>query len=182
MGENFERDVMFLMHDVARLMRVEADRRARVNGMTRAQWSMLLRLAIKPGLSQKELADLLEVEPISVARMIDRLEASGLVERRADEHDRRVWRLHLRPEATAQLEAINRQRQEMAHFSLDGVPPAVREAMIEGLIRMKANFLKTGEPGAASRDRDPAAGNGACALDALADVSGAGPLSSRECG
>ena len=141
MGVDFERDLFILMHDVARLTRVEADRRARRNGMTRAQWGILLRLGRTPGLSQKELADILEVEPITVARLVDRLEATGMVERRADRQDRRVWRLHLRPEATGLLESITQQREALADFISAGLPAATREAMVEGLLLMKANLL-----------------------------------------
>ena len=86
---------MFLLHDVARLLRVEADKRARQHGMTRAQWAILIWLERQPGISQKELSEILEVEPITVARLIDRLEARGMVERRPDPRDRRIWRLHL---------------------------------------------------------------------------------------
>ena len=74
---NFQRDLMFLLHDVARLLRVDADKRARAHGMTRAQWGILIWLERQPGLSQKELAEILEVEPITVARLIDRLEAAA---------------------------------------------------------------------------------------------------------
>jgi DNA-binding MarR family transcriptional regulator len=140
MSQDYERDLFFLLHDVARLIRVEADKRARVNGMTRAQWGILLRLARNPGLSQKEVADMLEVEPISVARLVDRLEAGGLVERRADDQDRRIWRLHLLPAATSALARINRQREELANFVADGITPHMREAMVEGLLRMKSNL------------------------------------------
>ena len=96
---NFQRDLMFLLHDVARLIRVDADKRARAHGMTRAQWGILIWLERQPGLSQKELAEILEVEPITVARLIDRLEARGMVERRPDPKDRRIWRLHVCPPA-----------------------------------------------------------------------------------
>jgi MarR family transcriptional regulator for hemolysin len=140
MGQDYDHDLFFLLHDVARLIRVEADKRARVHGMTRAQWGLLLRLAQSPGLSQKEAANLLEVEPISVARLVDRLEASGLVERRADEMDRRIWRLHLLPAATAKLEEINIQRQCLASFVARDVSPQIRDSMVDGLRRMKANL------------------------------------------
>jgi len=155
MSQSIERDLLFLLHDVARLIRVEADKRARVYGMTRAQWGILLRLESNPGLSQKEIADLLEVEPISVARLVDRLEAVGLVERRADAADRRIWRLHLRPTATCMLEKIAEQRQELANFVTGGVTPAMREAMVEGLLRIKSNLL---QPVAAPSSRAVAAG------------------------
>ena len=93
--DEFHRDLLFLLHDVARLLRVDADKRARVHGMTRAQWAILIWLERQPGISQKELSEMLEVEPITVARLIDRLEARGMVERRPDPRDRRIWRLHL---------------------------------------------------------------------------------------
>jgi DNA-binding MarR family transcriptional regulator len=114
MGQISDTDLFFMLHDVARLIRVEADRRARVDGMTRAQWALLLRLRHNPGLSQKEVADLLEVEPISVARLVDRLERNGLIERRPDPQDRRVWRLHLRDAAGPVLKRIAQQRDELA--------------------------------------------------------------------
>lgn len=90
-----KRDVIGTIVTLARLIRTEADKRARASGMTRAQWIILLNLEKQPGLLQKELAEVLEVEPITVARLIDRLEARGMVERRADPMDRRCWRLHL---------------------------------------------------------------------------------------
>ncbi len=142
MSQEFDRDLFLLLHDVARLIRVEADKRARVMGMTRAQWGLLLRLARNPGLSQKEVADLLEVEPISVARLVDRLEAAGLVERRADEQDRRIWRLHLLPRATAKLAEISRQRECLAEFIAGGIPKSTRETIIDGLQHMKTNLLQ----------------------------------------
>ena len=110
---SFQRDLMFLLHDVARLIRVDADKRARAHGMTRAQWGILIWLERQPGLSQKELAEILEVEPITVARLIDRLEARGMVERRPDPKDRRIWRLHLCPPAHPVLREIDRQRAQM---------------------------------------------------------------------
>lgn len=142
MDQDYDHDLFFLLHDVARLIRVEADKRARVHGMTRAQWGLLLRLAHNPGLSQKEAADLLEVEPISVARLVDRLEASGLIERRADELDRRIWRLHLLPAATAQLEEIRYQFKCLKNFVARDISPHIRETMVDGLQRMKANLAE----------------------------------------
>lgn len=145
MSQDLDRDLFILLHDVARLIRVEADKRARVHGMTRAQWSLMFRLARNPGLSQKELADLLEVEPISVARMVDRLEANGLLERRADASDRRVWRLHLLPAAEPMLKKMAVQREALGNFVSQGVTPRMRDAMVEGLIQMKTNLLQKSE-------------------------------------
>jgi DNA-binding MarR family transcriptional regulator len=142
MGQHSEYDLLFLLHDVARLVRVEADKRARLQGMTRAQWGLLLRVAGNPGLSQKEVADLLEVEPISVARLVDRLAASGLIERRADAQDRRIWRLHLQPAGMARLAEIKLQCVDLAAFIAGGVAPEIRDAMLAGLTQMKTTLVQ----------------------------------------
>ena len=105
MPSAFDKDFLFLISDLARHMRTQADQRAREHGMTRAQWVILLRLERQPNLSQNELAALAEVEPITVARLVDRLEARGLVERHPDPKDRRVWRLRLTPAAAPVLRA-----------------------------------------------------------------------------
>ena len=141
MGTEFERDLLILIHDVAKVTRVESDRRARRMGMTRAQWAIIRRLASAPGRSQKELADLLEVEPITVARMVDRLEAAGMLERRPDEQDRRIWRLHLLPAAMDVLKDINIELRGLADLIGTGLTPEQREVMVDGLLRMKANVL-----------------------------------------
>jgi DNA-binding MarR family transcriptional regulator len=145
MGQDIAHDLFGLLYDVARLIRVEADRRARVDGMTRAQWGLLLRLWQNPGLSQKEVADLLEVEPITVARLVDRLEGNGMIERRPDAHDRRIWRLHLCAAAGPVLQRIQVQRAELAALIGDGVPAAMQDVMLDGLMRMKSNLLNNME-------------------------------------
>ena len=89
----------YVLSDVARLMRTVFDRRVRRLGLTRAQWLVLTRLYRRPGTSQTELAEMLEVDRASAGRMIDRMEKGGWVERRADPVDRRVKRLHLTAEA-----------------------------------------------------------------------------------
>src|SRR5665213_918042 len=75
MQENFDRDLLILLHDVARFLRTRSDQLARARGMTRAQWIILARLARQPGLSQNELATICEVEPITIGRLVDRLDA-----------------------------------------------------------------------------------------------------------
>ena len=132
-------DLLFLLHDVARHIRLDADRRAAAYGLTRAQWVILIWLERQPGLSQKELAEIVEVEPITVGRLIDRLEASSLVERRADPHDRRIWRLHLRPAAHPVLEELQAERTDMLNMVADGLDPALIATLKTGLARMKAN-------------------------------------------
>ncbi len=139
---HFHRDLLFLLHDVARLLRVEADKRARLHGMTRAQWGILIWLERQPGISQKELSELLEVEPITVARLVDRLEARGMVERRPDPRDRRIWRLHLMAPAHDVLHDIGQQRAEMARMVSQGFDDDTLETFIEALLRMKSTIIQ----------------------------------------
>ena len=133
-------DLLILLNDLARLIRTEADKRARLHGMTRAQWLILSRVQRAPGLSQRALAEILEVEPISVGRLVDRLESRGLVERRSDPSDRRIWRLHLRPEAAPVLGALDVQREAIGTLLTDGVADADLQNVSEVLLRMKANI------------------------------------------
>jgi DNA-binding MarR family transcriptional regulator len=89
----------YMLSDVARLIRTVFDRRVRKLGLTRAQWLVLTRLYRRPGASQTELAEMLEIDRASAGRMIDRMERAGWVQRRADGADRRINRLHLTPGA-----------------------------------------------------------------------------------
>lgn len=138
-------DILTVIHELAHLMRIRFDQRARQHDMTRAQWVILYRLDRSPGLTQNELAAIVEVEPITVARLIDRLEAKGLVERRHDPNDRRVWRLHLKPEAEPMLEEIETARSDMLDLLLgDTVTPERAAAAEATLRRMKANLTADG--------------------------------------
>lgn len=140
MPRTLDQDLLFLLNDVARLVRVIADRRAGEDGMTRAQWAILARLERQDGLSQKALADLLEVEPITVGRLVDRLQARGLVERREDPADRRIWRLHLTEKATPVLARIAAYRAELHAKLTEGLPAEAVQAMVEGLLHLKAHL------------------------------------------
>jgi DNA-binding MarR family transcriptional regulator len=132
-----KRDITATIVTLARLIRTEADKRARLHGMTRAQWTILINLERQPGLLQKELAEVLEVEPITVARLVDRLEARGMVERRGDPTDRRCWRLHLTGESRPLMAEIGHQLNDLADIALDGIEPAQLEAMLPALTRMR---------------------------------------------
>ncbi|MBS3023189.1 MarR family winged helix-turn-helix transcriptional regulator [Acidiphilium multivorum] len=164
-----EPDLLLLLHDVARLLRLEIDRRARLHGMNRAQWAMLIKLARHPGLSQKDLAELLEVEPMSVARLTDRLAARNLVERRADPRDRRIWRLHLTEAARPLLAEIEAQRGAVAALIGSGLAPETMDMLVGELLRIKATLLGAGRCGGAAHDE-----TGACAAapGGMADASG----------
>ncbi len=139
-----ERDLLIVLHDVARLTRTRFDQAARAFGMTRAQWIILARLDRQPGISQNELATICEVEPITVARLVDRLEARGMVERRPDPSDRRVRRLHLLPASTPILAEIARHKKSIHADLTDGITGTTLSTMLDGLLQMKTKL--TAEP------------------------------------
>ncbi|HUB85231.1 MAG TPA: MarR family transcriptional regulator [Rhizomicrobium sp.] len=116
--------------------------------MTRAQWVILARLARQPGISQNELAQICEVEPITVGRLIDRLEAHGLVERRGDPKDRRVRRLHLLPSAEPILEEIAAYREVLNEQLVDGLDDTARNKLIDMLIFIKTKLSADPAPAA----------------------------------
>jgi DNA-binding MarR family transcriptional regulator len=134
-------ELLMLLTEAARLVRTRADRRARAHGMTRAQWITLVRLRHQDGMTQRELAEILEVEPISAGRLVDRLAGRGLIERRADPADRRVWRLHLTPAADPVLAEIDATRRSFAAEAMQGLDEAERAAARTALLRVKANLL-----------------------------------------
>ena len=136
----YDTDLLVLLNDVARLVRTLADRRARAHGMTRAQWMILFRLRRRGGLTQRELAEILEVEPITVGRLVDRLEGRGLIERRSDPADRRVWRLHLTPAADPVLAEIDEARRAFDAEATRGLSAGDRGGAVAALLKMKSNL------------------------------------------
>ena len=134
------------LYDVARLMRTRFDRWARTYGMTRAQGIILARLARQPGMTQNEMAGLCEVEPITVGRLVDRLEARGLLERRLDPADRRIRRLHLLPAAEPILEDIQRYKEELLRDTTEDLDEATMEIVTEALLKMKARLIQEPAP------------------------------------
>ncbi len=137
-----DENIGFVMHDVARMMRYRFDARARDLGVTRPQWRALLHMARNPGLTQAELADLLEVERITLCRMIDRLAEAGLVERREDPRDRRVWRLHLLPAAHAIVDRLAAIGAELEEEMLAALSTAERAVFIESLKRLREGMRR----------------------------------------
>lgn len=130
----------FLISDVSRLMRRRFDQRARTIAATRAQWRALTVLKRHQGINQGGLADLLEVEPITACRMIDRLEESGLVERRRDPADRRIWRIYLTDAAWPVIDQLRALADEMIEAALDGIEEPDRERLIALLSRIQGNL------------------------------------------
>ena len=139
-------DLLRLLFDTTRLMRSEAARRARALGINRAEFTALAVLTRIPGITQRELAERLDVEPITVARLLDRLALRGLVERRPDPRDRRVWRLHLRPEATALSEAVQTELVALAARLTEGMEPATRQSLTAGLRHIAAILAPAAPP------------------------------------
>ncbi len=134
---SLKRDLIAAIVTLARLVRTEADKRARAHGMTRAQWTILLSLERQPGMLQKELAETLEVEPITVARLVDRLEARGMVERRADPTDRRCWRLHLTDTSRPLMSEIGELLEELAAITTEGLSPDTLVTVAGALASMR---------------------------------------------
>jgi MarR family transcriptional regulator for hemolysin len=119
-NENF----LFAVHDLARAIRLYADQKASRFGMTRAQWAVLAKVERTEGLKQTELAELMDLQPITLTRLIDRLCDNGLIERRADAEDRRVKRLHLTPAAAPVLKQLHALRSEITDAALQGFSAA----------------------------------------------------------
>ena len=118
----------FLIGDVTRMYRREFDRRAAHLGLTRVQWRALRRIERFEGLTQVALAEDLELAPIAVGRVLDRLEKSGFVERRADPADRRCWRLHLGPGSSRVMQGVDAIASELREEVFAGVVQADLEA------------------------------------------------------
>jgi DNA-binding MarR family transcriptional regulator len=130
----------FLLNDAARLMRKDFERRTRSVGLTRAQWQTLFHLHRNEGCNQATLADVLEVEPITLARVLDRLEASGLVERRADPGDRRARLLFLGARAHPLLDELKALGAETREIALAGITDDERTQLWTLLTKMRANL------------------------------------------
>jgi DNA-binding MarR family transcriptional regulator len=139
--EDPDRSIGFLLHDVSRLMRKRFDRRARALGLTRAQWRVLAHLAPRQGINQTALADILEIENITLGRHIDRLQETGWVERRPDPADRRAWRLYLADKARPILDRMDAIAGMTHDDALAGLPAAERERLRTVLLAVKTNLL-----------------------------------------
>lgn len=142
-------NIGFLMSDVSRLMRRRFDERARLIGVTRAQWRALTTLVRNEGINQGGLADLLEVEPISLCRMIDRLEEAGHVERRRDPNDRRAWRIFLTDRSRPLLAQLRAIADDLFERTLEGIGAGDRARFVAILETMRDNLNDADEAEAA---------------------------------
>jgi MarR family transcriptional regulator for hemolysin len=136
----------FELNETARALRRDFERRAAEHGVTRAQWRVLSRLKRRDGLRQVELAEQLDVEPITLCRMIDRLAEAGLVERRADEEDRRAWRIHLTRRAGPIIEDLKQIAERFVADALAGISDDEEALMRDILARLRANLAPAAQP------------------------------------
>jgi len=154
---SLNREFAFIINDVARMLRTYADYRAGQFGVTRAQWAVLVRLDRFEGLKQSELAEMLDLQPITLTRLLDRLCDSGLIERRSDPNDRRAKRLFLTAAARPLLERLGALGEDMMAGTLAGVPRESVEQIVAQLAVVKENLRQAiaqrGAAGAAEEQR-----------------------------
>jgi DNA-binding MarR family transcriptional regulator len=150
------REILFQLIDLARALRTLIDQRAREHGMTRAQWAVLARLERQEGMTQAEMAESLEIQPISLMRLIDRLCEQKLVERCPHESDRRANRLYLTARGRSTLELLVPLGREISGEVLASFGDREASELLETLLRIKANIRS-----AAARDGARRAANGA---------------------
>jgi MarR family transcriptional regulator, transcriptional regulator for hemolysin len=143
----------FLLHDVARLLKKRFEQNSRGSGLTRSQWQVLTYLAQNEGINQARLAELIEIEPITLGRIVDRLEAMGLIERHPHPTDRRTWLLHLVEAARPKLEQIRELGDVTHEEALAGVSEDDGQRLLKTLEAMKANLTQACEAPIAERER-----------------------------
>ena len=145
----------YLVADLGRLFGRVFDRRVAHLGLTRVQWRTLKRLSLTQGVTQVELADQLDLEPIAVGRVIDRLQKAGFVERRADPADRRVWRLYLLPQSARVTGPVEAVAQALRKEATAGISAADLATTLAVLDRVRDNLYRIdredrGEPSSQS--------------------------------
>jgi MarR family transcriptional regulator for hemolysin len=138
---NYDDSVGFLVNDVARLLRQNFNRRAQELGLSQAQWRALAYLSRQEGVNQITLADSLEIQPITLARLIDHLQEAGLVDRRLDPEDRRAFRLYLTEKAQPLIDRMVALAAETREDAMAGLSDKEDRAVIRALQRIKKNLL-----------------------------------------
>jgi MarR family transcriptional regulator for hemolysin len=151
---SINREFAFTLNDVARLLRTYADYKAAQLGITRAQWAVLARVERFEGLNQSELAEGLDLQPITLTRLVDKLSDSGLIERRPDPTDRRAKRLFLTAAARPLLERLSELGEETMANTLAGVDSASVKDMVAKLSLVKDNLRRLIQ----QRGADPTSG------------------------
>ena len=135
-----DQNFLFTLGELFRLTRLYADKQAARYGITRAQWAVLARVERTEGLKQTELAEQMEMQPITLTRLIDKLCDNGWIERRGDETDRRVNRLHLRKAARPLLAKLSGLRSEITTTALEGINPTDAHRLLTQMEAIKENL------------------------------------------
>ncbi len=138
--ERADRNFGLILHDVARLLRTNFDRRVRDLGLTRSQWWVLTHLYHQDGMTQTELAELMEIERPSLGRLLDRLEAKNWIKRGTDPHDRRVNRVYLTLDVRPMVREMREHASAVRRQALAGVDDKQRERFIDTLLQIKENL------------------------------------------
>ena len=152
--ENLERNFGFLVHDVARLLRTTFDRRVKEMGLTRSQWWVLNHLYRHDGMTQAELADLLEVERPTLGRLLDRLETNGWIRREACGTDRRAKRVFLTDEVGPPMREMRGIAAQLRGDALSGLSPDEQEEFVDTLLAVKANLVRLANGHSSNRVED----------------------------
>jgi MarR family transcriptional regulator for hemolysin len=139
-AQPMNREFAFTIMDVARMIKTYADQRGRQFGISRAQWAVLVRIDRSEGLKQSELAEILDLQPISLTRLLDRLADNKLIERRADPSDRRANRLFLTPAARPLLGQLADLGEDMMATVLDGLDAKTVERTLRDLEHVRENL------------------------------------------
>ena len=153
--EELKRSFGFLMHDVSRLLRKSFDRHASAIGLTRAQWRVLAHLSRNEGVKQAGLAEILEIKPITLARLLDRLDAHGWVERRSDPTDKRARRLFLTRKGRSILRELRVVALSVRAEARSGLTDVEQDLLIDQLRAVKENLLSADEAAHQARAVDP---------------------------
>ena len=132
----------FLLHDVARLIRKRFEQHGRCPKLTRSQWQTLAYLRSNEGIHQAKLAEILEIEPITLVRILDKLADRGLIERRRHPTDRRIWLLYVREGAPPLLAEMRELGDLTRGEAFDGIAPAQRDQLFDILSAMKTNLVQ----------------------------------------
>jgi MarR family transcriptional regulator for hemolysin len=138
-------DLLFEINETARAVRRLFDQRASAMGVTRSQWRVLARLKREPGLRQVELAERLDMEPITLCRIVDRLEEAGLVERQTDPSDRRAWLLELTAKADPVVKQLRGLARSIAEEAMNGIKQGELRELQERLAAIRSNVARACE-------------------------------------
>ena len=145
MDEDYDKNFGFLIHDVARLLRVAYDRRMKPLGLTRSQWWVINHLFFHPGISQTNLAKLLDVGRATLGRLVDRLEAKQWIYRQPDDKDSRIKRVYLSDTVRPTLQTMRHEAKRTVDGALSSLSEKEQSQLFSMLHRMKTELSLVNE-------------------------------------